>query len=185
MLAVRLQALGYEDWRRGIVQYYELGKECRAEYLTASTESQKEMWRQRLAELGVRVGGALIEMGDWEAAGRHLRGLLKGDEREDRGIMDMLALLYLRIGDVNRAAEFVGGQSVLEVFSLMVEGEWEKAVEGWRQLIERKEMEYGGSSGWPGDEMMRQNLAVCLFYTGKLREVCKWSKKNLFFESAC
>src|SRR5690606_36106377 len=56
VLAVRLQALGYEDWRRGIVQYYELGKECRAEYLSASTESQKEMWRQRLAELGVRVG---------------------------------------------------------------------------------------------------------------------------------
>lgn len=177
VLAVRLQAIAFSDWRRAIGMYYELAKECRVEIARTETENAKEKWRRRLAELGVRVGGTLIEMGDWDAAGRHLVGLLKDDEAEDRPVKDMLALLYLRMGGLDAAQEYIGGESkVLEVFCLMVDGKWEDAAAQWGNLITEKQLEHG--EHWAGEEMMRQNLAVCLLYTGNLLEV--WHVSCLF-----
>jgi hypothetical protein len=37
---------------------------------TLATEAERELWKQRLADLGVRSVNALIEMGDFDAA-RH------------------------------------------------------------------------------------------------------------------
>lgn len=138
--------------------YYELGREARAEILKGGGER----WRGRLRELGVRVGSALVEMGDLKAAGRHLEGLSGGGDVAVRG---MLCLLYIRIGNLAAAkAVLEGGEDgVLEALFLMAEGKWEGAVERWKGIVEA-----GGEEG----DMARSNLAVCLLYTGRLEEVC-------------
>ncbi len=143
VLAVRLQAIGWGDWRRGIEGYYDLARECRAELRDLSAprdggegrgedtksrqaiegdlrpeekQKQKELWKQRLQELGSRVADGLVEMGDLQGAARHLESLKDGGggqaalgekgagRKEEEGrINTRLALLYLRIGRVDAA----------------------------------------------------------------------------------
>jgi hypothetical protein len=67
VLAVRLQALGFGDPRRAVMSYYELAREARAQLGEAKARhdhSASEAWTERLADLGVRVAGALVEMDD-------------------------------------------------------------------------------------------------------------------------
>lgn len=104
VLAVRLQAIGWGDWRRGIEGYYDLARECRAELSAQSnddrgldgvvesgdsrqdnsgSEEQRneiELWQQRLQDLGSRVADALVEMGDLQGAARHLESLKGGGD---------------------------------------------------------------------------------------------------------
>jgi len=180
VLLVRLQALGFGEWRRGIMAYYGLAGEARAEEARAGKDGRaddREMWRARLWDLGVRVAAALVEMGDGEAAGRHLRSLETqggvGTE-EVRRILCMEALVWLRLGDVRAARACVArlkengneeGQDdsqelILSALLATSMGEFDTAISQWRALHE----------ALPQDATIQQNLAVCLIYTGHLIE---------------
>ncbi|KXX78486.1 Trafficking protein particle complex subunit 12 [Madurella mycetomatis] len=164
VLSVRLQALGFGDPRRAVMCYYDLARETRARLAEARKGhdfSGAEVWRERLADLGVRVAGALVEMGDLTGAACHLGTLRDGGQMQMRR-----ALLWLQLGDVEAARECLargGGNAVEEkvvrALCEMADGEYEAAVERWREL--RDEVD---------DEMVGVNLAVCLLYVGKMQE---------------
>ena len=170
MLAVRLQAIGYSDTRRSATGYYELARDARAEVLRTEGE-EKEMWRERLRDLGVRVGNALVEMGDLEGARCHFETLLGRGWEDDQSIKARLALLCLRIGDLEGAKRWIDeigdakelGLKILEPLCRMAEGRYNDAVEQWTAL----------RAGSEGNEnaLISQNLAVCLLYAGRLDEV--------------
>jgi len=81
VLAIRLQGMGFNDARRGVMGYYDLAREARL-ILTALKKSTVEgetdhaaeiaLWESRLLELGIRVASALVEMEDFEGATRFL-----------------------------------------------------------------------------------------------------------------
>lgn len=150
--------------------YYELALDARVE-VAKSTGQERQMWKGRLEDLGVRVGNALVEMGDLEGAAKHLESLQlrRFSPDGDEMLRERIALLYLRIGDVAAAKRLIGaGESesttkVLQPLLSMSEGRYEDAVEGWKVLQE--------APSTPSPEMVTQNLAVCLLYTGRLDEV--------------
>ncbi|KAA8914259.1 hypothetical protein FN846DRAFT_1018422 [Sphaerosporella brunnea] len=74
-LTVLVASLG-NDPRRAMAGYYELATECRALALdgTVSPE-ERQAWRKRLEQLGIRVANALCLLGNFKAAVRHLKGL--------------------------------------------------------------------------------------------------------------
>ncbi|KAH6856176.1 hypothetical protein B0I37DRAFT_333459 [Chaetomium sp. MPI-CAGE-AT-0009] len=180
LLAVRLQALGFGDPRRAVMSYYELAREARARVAAARAahdHSAAEAWKHRLADLGVRVAGALVEMDDLVGAVAHLGTLGLGGEGVagggdgGEGGMGMVrvrrALLWLHLGDVDAARACVGeggatgGVEERVVTSLcdMADGEYEAALGKWAQLKELVD-----------DEMVGVNMAVCLLYVGKMHE---------------
>ncbi|KAF8463111.1 hypothetical protein BDZ91DRAFT_732510 [Kalaharituber pfeilii] len=108
LLAIRLQALSFNDWRRALVFYYDLAREARIEAVKAAENGAAvQLWKNRLADLSIRVASALIEMGDLAAAARHLESLRPGDtnSEEDIKIRFMLCLLYIKIGNFKAAQE--------------------------------------------------------------------------------
>ncbi|KAK0726432.1 hypothetical protein B0T21DRAFT_403484 [Apiosordaria backusii] len=152
VLNVRLQAIGFGDLRRAVMSYYELAREARmklAEAMGEHDHSSRELWRERLEDLGVRVAGALVEMGDVKGAGEHLRGLKVGDGGK---IEMMRALLWLRLGDVDAARGCV------------LVGEGREVTRGERVVLALCDMADGEY------EMVVVNLAVCLLYVGKMQE---------------
>ncbi|KAK5149025.1 hypothetical protein LTR04_000177 [Oleoguttula sp. CCFEE 6159] len=168
VLVVRLHALGFGDWRRGIMGYYALAADARSEARRA-TGSERRVWKSRLADLGVRVGGALVEMHDLDGAARHLRSLDPHPAHHAN-----LALLWLRIGDVPAAQACVAAlqappaasnpdaapptADILEALIRTADGDYAAAVAAWQRL----------HTAYPADAMVAQNLAVCLLYTGQL-----------------
>lgn len=177
VLAVRLQAIGVSDWRRSIGLYYDLAREARAEILKregASKSEDVDLWRVRLRDLGVRVASALVEMGDLTSAARHLESLRVS--RSDIATRALLCLLYIRMGNLAAArqclssippgtAERVGNEKVLSALIAMGEARWDDSVATWKAIVDDEESEEGSS------DMARNNLAVCLLYTGDLKEV--------------
>ncbi|KAI9794977.1 MAG: hypothetical protein M1835_006201 [Candelina submexicana] len=173
VLAVRLQGIGLGDRRRGVMGYYDLAKDARTEAFKVEGE-QRKVWEERLLDLGLRVGNALVEMGDLDSAAGHLESLRAGvTKEEDEKMKARLALLYLRIGDVAAARRcFVEEEEnfevksvssgVLEALCSMAEGKYEQAVTQWQNLRE------GPLNA--NDKMVTQNLAVCLLYTGRMSE---------------
>ncbi|RPB22814.1 hypothetical protein L211DRAFT_788084, partial [Terfezia boudieri ATCC MYA-4762] len=120
LLVIRLQALSFSDWRRALVFYYELAREARMELGRAINTKPNpdpvviKLWKSRLKDLSIRVASALVEMGDFAAAVRHLESLRKtggGGEveaevvEEDAKVRFMLGLLYIRIGNFSAAKE--------------------------------------------------------------------------------
>jgi hypothetical protein len=169
VLAVRLQSIGFGDSRRSIGGLYEIGLEARREVMrSGASESERDVWRQRLADLGVRSINALIEMGDFDAARRSLENLrVPGPETEITKLRK--ALLHLRVGDLD-AAEHVFGDAddtkeaaLLKPLISMSDGRYSDAVAQWRVLGEDRTRTDGA--------LVAQNLAVCLLYTGQLDEV--------------
>ena len=154
---MRLQGVGYGDGRRGIGGYYDLATEARAEVKKAGGDSEElETWRERLKQLGLCVANALIEMGDTGAAIMHLESLRPRDGK-DETLEGRLALLYINIGNVDAARQCLsgGGASVRPLLS-MADGRYTDAAEQWKAL--------------PSSDLVTQNLAICLFYTGKVHE---------------
>ena len=162
VLAVRLQG----DGRRKVSGYFELAREARGKVMDRREE--RKVWSERLADLGVGVANALVEMGDWQGAGRHLRSLRVGGGEERKLIRGRLALLWLRIGDLEAAKRMLNeGEEDRELKLLrplvsMADGEYEKAVGEWGALRDESKEE---------NAVVMQNLAVCLLYTGNLQEV--------------
>ncbi|KAI8629486.1 hypothetical protein F5Y19DRAFT_433144 [Xylariaceae sp. FL1651] len=178
ILAVRLQTIGFGDPRRAVMSYYELAREARTEIARAGKahdHSAAETWKKRLAELGVKVVGALIEMDDLAAAAAHLTSLAEAQGRgsADGGRLAMSrALLWLHLGDVDAARRCVRerpdgetSERVVDALADMADGDYDAALGKWQAL--RNEMVEHGVK----DEMVGVNLAVCLLYTGKMSEV--------------
>ncbi|XXG98154.1 hypothetical protein Hte_004475 [Hypoxylon texense] len=188
VLGVRLQAIGFGDPRRAVMSYYELAREARLRVARAGgggegggkarDHSAAELWKGRLAELGVKVAGALIEMDDLAGAAEHLATLGGGDGDQDfavggdgRRLAMSRALLWLHLGDVGAARRCVKdgkggetGESVVNALADMADGEYEAALEKWETL--RQTM----AENDVHDEMVGVNLTVCLLYTGKMTE---------------
>ena len=169
VLAVRLQSIGFGDSRRSIGGLYEIGLEARREIMRSeATEAERELWKQRLADLGVRSVNALIEMGDFDAARRSLDSLrVSGPESNITKLRT--ALLLLRIGDLDAASQVFGDANetkeaaLLKPLISMSDGRFADAVAEWRILGEDKTRTDGA--------LVAQNLAVCLLYIGQLDEV--------------
>lgn len=160
---MRLQGIGYGDSKRGVSGYYDLARDAR-EQITKTVGDERYMWKERLEDLGVRVGNALMEMGDFSGAARHFESLRRRDGRDDMLLDGRLALLYLRLGDIVGARRYIeavkDGNVMLRPLLSMAEGRYEEAIGEWREL--------GTGSN---SELVTQNLAVCLVYTGRLEEV--------------
>lgn len=172
VLAVRLQSIGFGDSRRGIGGLYELGLEARREIMrTDLTQSEREIWRDRLADLGIRSVNALIEMGDLDAARRSLDSL-KISDAEAAINRSRKVLLFLMIGDIDAAKKVyeeagMPNESILKPLLSMAEGQYNDAVAEWRALLENGEENNDKA-------LISQNLAVCLLYTGQLNEVSRY-----------
>ncbi|KAJ5158473.1 uncharacterized protein N7500_008124 [Penicillium coprophilum] len=168
VLAVRLQSIGFGDSRRSIGGLYEIGQEARREIMRPeATEAERELWKQRLADLGVRSVNALIEMGDFDAARRSLDSLrVPGPESNITKLRK--ALLLLRIGDLDAASQVFGEANetkeagLLKPLISMSDGRFADAVAEWRILGEDRTRTDGA--------LVAQNLAVCLLYIGQLDE---------------
>jgi tetratricopeptide (TPR) repeat protein len=172
LLVVRLTALGYGEWRKGIMGYYELARECRESILRAGEDSEKVLWRRRLRDCGIRVANTLVEMGDLDGAGRHLGTLSTGegesDAAETRDVLVMEAMLWLRVGDLASArrclaqASDVGSDALLDgalaALVQLADSDYKAAASSFRALHDQ----------FPDDAMVAQNLAVCLLYTGHI-----------------
>lgn len=179
VLAVRLQALGFGEWRRGVMGYYELARDARQEVIEARKAGRADdvgLWEGRLRELGVRVADAVVEMGDMEGAGRHLASLRASREEGrtdlEKEANDRLAvyeaLVWLRVGDVASAQQCLtsleptlsNSSGVLEALVKTADGEFDATIASWRALREQN----------PDEALIGQNLAVCLIYTGQMDE---------------
>lgn len=176
LLVVRLSALGYGEWRKGIMGYYELARDCRENIVNATTEQDKALWRFRLRDCGVRVANLLVEMGHLQDAGQHLATLVAHEEHgadspaEARAVMIMETLVWLRVGDVEAARRCLShatAQSADEVIDgtlhallQLADSNYEAAASSFRALHEKI----------PDDAMLAQNLAVCLLYTGQIQD---------------
>lgn len=182
VLAVRLQSIGFGDPRRSIGGLYEIGLEARREIMKPdASEEERDIWRERLADLGIRSVNALVEMGDLDAARRSLDGL-RASSPDDMTKLRK-ALLFLRIGDLD-AAERVFGDAhdsheaaLLRPLLSMSDGRYTDAVTEWRALQDDTRRTDGS--------LVAQNLAVCLLYTGKLDEVCQLTAFALFPANSC
>ncbi|KAG7009417.1 hypothetical protein G7Y79_00002g005320 [Physcia stellaris] len=168
VLVVRLQGVAGGDLKRSIVGYYELARDARREVVEAENAEEKQLWKDRLRECGIAVGNCLVEMGDLGGARRHfegLRGRGEGRGNEDEVLDARLALISLKLGDVDAARRYLeategeDGKEIIRPLISMADGRYEDAVEEWRAL-----------RGGPHDTVAAQNLAVCLLYAGKLDE---------------
>lgn len=153
VLAVRLQGVGYGDGRRGVGGYYDLAREARAEVKKAADPKEKQTWKERLKELGLCVANALIGMDDAGAAVRHLESLRPRNQK-DEVLEGRLALLHINLRNVGAARQCLSDTSVSDLRPLlsMADGRYADAAEEWI----------------PSSDLATQNLAVCLFYTGKV-----------------
>ncbi|KAI1292678.1 hypothetical protein F5Y03DRAFT_400315 [Xylaria venustula] len=171
ILVVRLQTIGFGDPRRAVMSYYELAREARSEIASAARahdHSAAETWKRRLADLGIRIAGALVEMDDLAGAVAHLASLPA--ETDGSRLAVSRALLWLHLGDADAARRCVAGVGgemnvrVVDALADMADGEYDVALGKWRAL----RSEIGESC--VDDEMVGVNLAVCLLYTGRMPE---------------
>ena len=157
MLAVRLLGVGHGDSRRSVGGYHDLAREARAELRKVASSEEKQKWKERLKALALCVANALIEMGDAEAAVRHLKSL-RPRTGNDEILEGRLALLYINIGNVGAARQCLSDTSASDLRPLlsMADGRYADAVQQWKNS--------------PSSDLATQNLAVCLFYTGNVDE---------------
>lgn len=157
--------------KQGVAGYYDLARDAR-KAITESMGNDRSVWKERLEDLGVRVGNALVEMGDFVSALRHFDSLRRPDGSTDKMLNWRLALLHLRLGDVAALRKYVeaaetenekekGHAAALWPLLSMAERDYEAAAEKWSSL----------SKASATSEMVAQNLAVCLLYTSHPTQV--------------
>ncbi|KAF2226350.1 hypothetical protein BDZ85DRAFT_305351, partial [Elsinoe ampelina] len=170
VLVQRLAGVGAQDGgRRAVMGWFLLAGECRARFAGAGTEEEREVRRARLGDLGVRVAGELIGMGEVEAAVRHLEELEVGDGEAGDEMRARLGLLYVRIGDVRRAEGLLGsmqggkGREVLGGLIRFAEGDYEGAAALFKELHAKDDK----------DVLVANNYAIALLYTGHMEEAAE------------
>lgn len=183
MLLQRLGTLASGDGRRGVMGLYALAAECRGAAQAAAREGDEEgveVWRERLSELGISVAGELVEMGELEAAARHLESLGDGEDAtaEPREmIQTRKALLWLRLGDVEAAGRFISGSpqsagintAILPALISITNGDYSSAAATLSDLHAR----------YPSNELISQNLAVSLLYTGRITDAYQLAESQV------
>ncbi|KAF2432336.1 hypothetical protein EJ08DRAFT_695449 [Tothia fuscella] len=185
VLAVRLQSFGFKDLRRGVMGYYQLAQDARQEIMKDRQDEKSEdgrVWNLRLRDLGIRVASMLVEMGDLEGAASHLRTLEIDpllDEEDKRRIASMEALVWLQFGDIWAAKRCLLrlqeprdsapdlAPRILQSLISIGDGEFAAAGEQLQQL----------HAEIPADTMISHNYAVCLLYTGRMKEARKVFEK--------
>ncbi|KAL8805796.1 MAG: hypothetical protein Q9182_001708 [Xanthomendoza sp. 2 TL-2023] len=192
VLAVRLQALGAGDPRRGVQGYYDLAAYARGRLKSLSGDGADDatrLWKARLKDLGIRVGNALVEIPDLEAGRRHFESLIDAivdDEDEKTILQGWVAMLCLRMGDLASARSWIGEDDQATNLASATEptqsprnqkNKNKKNV--LKALLSMAEGDYEHAvATWrsillndsPDDILVRHNLAVCLLYTGRLSE---------------
>ncbi|KAL3428070.1 tetratricopeptide repeat protein 15 [Phlyctema vagabunda] len=195
ILAVRLQGMGFNDARRGVMGYYDLGREARtilsklkSRHRTTSIESEKlsfqreiKLWETRLADLGIRVASALIEMEDLEGAALFMKSL-----EPTPAIAFQVALLWLCLGDIEAARLAItpldkpqqpttSKYLITQALACVAEGDYEVAVDKWQSLVGESlvHMEEGEQA------MCRQNMAVTLIYLGRMDEAKRLLEREI------
>ncbi|KAF2761005.1 hypothetical protein EJ05DRAFT_449284 [Pseudovirgaria hyperparasitica] len=168
VLCIRLTALGYSEWRKGIMGYYELAREARSEIARASAthndNAATEEWSARLRELGVLTANLLVEMGDLEAAAEHLASLPGYTDAEDAEAVRLRtyeALLWLRVGDIAAARRTLPASqppSHLTALLQISDDDFDSALSTLQALRKSHSK----------DPMIGQNLAVCRLYVGQM-----------------
>jgi trafficking protein particle complex subunit 12 len=169
--ALRLQAIGFSDPRRGVSTLYDLGLECRAHATQRSiTSEERSIWSTRLSEIGIRVVNALIEMGDLDCAARTLTTLKPSDPQNTSTWKTRMILLYLKIGDLSGAEQLLQGPNatdeqirLLRPLVTFVEGRYEDAALAWERSLQ---------SAISDEEtaLIKQNLAVAYLYSGQIEK---------------
>ncbi|KAJ6262338.1 hypothetical protein Dda_3145 [Drechslerella dactyloides] len=176
VLAIRLQALGFNDWRRCLEHFYILAKEARTEAVKhRNSPALFKLWRSRLLDVGLRVAAALVELADLEGAERHLKSLMEERDSLDDGLTFRLreAVLYVQLGQLdtakkcylgNVASEGEDVDSVIEGLRLMAVDDFESAAVLWKQLVDKAE------EGSEQRQTYLVNMAVSLLYLRRLPE---------------
>lgn len=169
--ALRLQAIGFSDPRRGVSTLYDLGLECR-EHATLPflTSEERDIWSTRLSEIGIRVVNALIEMGDLDCAARTLATLKPSDPINDSTWKMRMILLYLKIGDLSGAEQLLQGSNVtdqktrlLQPLLTFAEGQYEDAALAWERSLQSVVSDEEAA-------LIKQNLAVAYLYSGQIEK---------------
>jgi hypothetical protein len=118
LLLLKLQGLGPDVHRRTIMGLYALSTECRTLAAKAKSENDEAgfaTWKSRLSDLGLRVAGELIEMGELETARRHLDTLSLAatteNKDEEAKMRIRKTLLLLKLGDVQAAEKSLSSAS--------------------------------------------------------------------------
>jgi hypothetical protein len=122
LLLLKLSGLGADVHRRTIMGLYALSTDCRT--LAAKAKSEHDdasfkLWKSRLQDMGLRVAGELIEMGELETARRHLDGLSSdatatntaANTEEEAKMRIRKTLLLLRLGDIQAAETHLAASS--------------------------------------------------------------------------
>lgn len=195
VLAVRLMGLGYGDWRRGVMGYYELAREARIEAIKTQDVAAKQVWKDRLRELAIRVANALIEMGECEGAARHLSGLIRAEAGDQEAVeaetgsdsvslsldtarlKTMEALAWIRVGDIDAAKRCIAASPSPAPPTPSAVNDPPPA-DSLNALVAMAEAEYATALAiWdmlaatdPADFMVAQNRAVCLIYVGRIAD---------------
>lgn len=167
LLLVRLQAFGAADGgRRGVMALYQLASEVRANVLMAKTEGDQadaELWSARLCDLGLRVADALVEMGEFETATRHLETL---EDNQGDEIPYRKALLRVRVGDATGAQQCLGDlhdadrKNTLEALLKVADGDFASSTNALQRLVDNH----------PQNGLLASNLAVSMLYTGHITQ---------------
>lgn len=164
--------------RRAIMGLYALSSECRTLAQKARTEKDDtafKLWKDRLADLGLRVASELIEMGELETARRHLDTLTSptaGDATETDKMCIRKTLLLLKIGDTQAAKQCLAASStthstdetlqlqrqVLEALVHFSSSDYPSAVSSLQSLAEK----------YPSNPLVKHNLAVAYLYNNNV-----------------
>ncbi|KAL9112135.1 MAG: hypothetical protein Q9227_003512 [Pyrenula ochraceoflavens] len=167
----RLQSLAFTDGRRGISALYELGLECREHAMSATDLVEKQLWKERLGHVGIQVVNTLVEMGELDTARRTLLSSFSAEGSETNAeTVVRLTLLLLRIGDIGSARNLLeklpsidSSAGLLQALLYVADGKYEEAVSEWKSLLDK-------SKDSEQSFLIKQNLAVCMLYTGNLQE---------------
>lgn len=180
VLAIRLQSIGLNEPRRGCSAIYELGREARRHLARNDVPmDERKLWRDRLAELGVRNVNALLSMGVLDVARRTLDSLHWPSDPTSLTAMYM-AVLHIRLGDVDAARKLIEAQhyqsqdgEVVTALAMMIEGRCEEASTLWEALMERYSEDSDNDNNRNGAHraMMAQNLALSQLYSGRADKV--------------
>ena len=169
--ALRLQAMGFSDPRRGISALYDLGLECRTHAISQfATSEERHLWSSRLSEIGIRVVNALIEMGDLDCAARTLATIEPTDSINASTWKMRMVLLYLKMGDLFGAQRLMQDVDVTDAqirllppLLIFAEGRYDDAALAWEQAIETELPDEEGA-------LIKQNLAVAYLYSGQIEK---------------